>query len=108
MESSFSFVDMWHKMGFLAKGVVIILAIMSVYSITVMIERLVTFLRARGRSLDFVLSLGAMLKARTVAGALKLAKTEPQPPIARVGAAALDEYNEGLAALKTKGPADVG
>ena len=43
---SFSFIDMWHKMGLLAKGVVVILAIMSVYSITVMIERLVTFLRA--------------------------------------------------------------
>jgi biopolymer transport protein ExbB len=103
MDTSFSFVDMWHKMGFLAKGVVIILAVMSVYSITVMIERLITFVRARARSLEFVVALGGVLKKRDVAGAIQLARNAPQPPIAKVVAAALDEYVEGKAALDAGG-----
>ena len=105
---SFSFVDMWHNMGMPAKSVVIFLAIMSVYSIGVMVERLVTFTKARGRSLSFVVQLGTMLKRRDVVAASRLAHAEPQPPIARVVAAALDEYTEGMEALRAMGPNDVG
>jgi len=105
---SFSFVDMWHSMGWPARSVVIVLAIMSVYSLGVMAERLKTFLQARRRSLSFVLGLQERLRARKVKEALTLAKNQPQPPIARVVAAALEEYEEGMEALKTHGPDDVG
>jgi biopolymer transport protein ExbB len=96
----FSFIEMWHKMLFPARAVVVVLGVMSVYSLAVMGERLVTFMRARTRSLRFVLDLGRLLKARDVPGAIARAKAEPQPPIARVVAAALDEYTESLAALR--------
>ena len=105
---TFSFVEMWKNMGPPAKGVVIILAIMSVYSLAVMGERLVTFMRARSRSLRFVVSLGRLLKSRDVKGANALAHQQPQPPIARVVASALDEYAEGVEALRSVGPDDVG
>ena len=105
---SFSFVEMWNNMGLAARAVVVLLAIMSIYSLGVMGERLATFLRARERSLKFVVDLGQRLKKRDVAGALKLAQTAPQPPIARVVAAALSEYTEGMEALASHGPADVG
>ena len=105
---SFSFVDMWHSMQWPARSVVIVLAIMSVYSLGVMAERLKTFIAARRRSLAFVLGLQERLRARKVKEALSLAKAAPQPPIARVVAAALDEYEEGITALKSHGPDDVG
>ena len=108
MESSFSIVEMWTKMGWLAKGVAVALVIMSIWSITVMVERLLTFRRARQRSMQFVIALAKHLKGRDVKAALALAHQAPQPPIARVVAAALDEYTEGLEALSTHGPEELG
>jgi len=103
-----SFVDMWHAMGGLAKTVVFILAIMSMYSLYITGDRLVTFVRARGRSITFIRGLAGLLKQRNVNGALQLASDAPQPPIARVVAAGLNEYVEGTTALKNVGPDDVG
>src|SRR5262245_35936343 len=100
---SFSFIEMWTKMGPPARAVVIILAIMSIYSLGVMGERLYTFLTARARSLRFVVDLGDLLKKRDLAGALARARQTPQPPIARVVAAALAEYAEYAAALHAGG-----
>ena len=105
---SFSFVDMWHSMGWPARMVVVVLAVMSVYSLGVMGERLRTFLRAKKLSLAFVLGLQDHLRARKTKEAQKLARQKPQPPIARVVASALDEYVEALDALEKGGPDDIG
>ena len=105
---SFSFVEMWHSMGWPARAVVIILAIMSIYSLAIMADRLKTFVSARRRSLGFVLGLQDRLRARKVKESLALAKEVPQPPIARVVAAALEEYQEGLEAMRSKGPDEIG
>ncbi|MFO0723986.1 MAG: MotA/TolQ/ExbB proton channel family protein [Myxococcota bacterium] len=105
---SFSFVEMWKTMGVLARAVVVILAIMSMYSLYVSGDRLMTFVRARGASITFVGGLASSLKAQNVKQALELAEAKPQPPIARVVQAGLREYVDGLEALRTSGPADVG
>jgi biopolymer transport protein ExbB len=42
--------ELWHAMGLIAKGVVIILALLSAYSISVMIERWLTYRQARKQS----------------------------------------------------------
>ena len=105
---TFSFVEMWENMGLLARAVVLMLAIMSIYSFGVMVERVVTFARARSRSLRFVLELGALLKKRDIKAALTLAKAQPQPPIARVVAAALDEFEEGMEAQRNHGTDELG
>lgn len=105
---SFSLTEMWEAMGFVARAVVFILAFMSIYSLYVTAERFVTFLKARKNSIRYVMSLDEMLRKQNVAGALQLSKSAPQPPIARVVAAALDEYTKGMEALKRHGPNDVG
>jgi biopolymer transport protein ExbB len=105
---SFSFVEMWEAMGLLARMVVFVLGFMSIYSLYVTVDRLLTFSRARRRSLEFVGGLARALKAQDVGGALALAGAAPQPPIARVVAAALDEYTRGLEALRNPGPRDLG
>lgn len=105
---SMSFVEMWGAMGGLARSVVFVLAIMSMYSLYVSGDRLVTFVRARGRSINFVRGLASALKQRNVNDALQLAQATPQPPIARVVAAGLNEYVQGVQALHNHGPHDVG
>lgn len=105
---SLSFVEMWGAMGGLARAVVFVLAIMSMYSLYVSGDRLVTFVRARGRSINFVRGLASALKQHNVGEALSLAQSTPQPPIARVVAAGLNEYVQGVQALRAQGPMDVG
>lgn len=105
---SMNFTEIWASMGLVARAVVFVLAIMSVYMVYVTGDRLLTFVRARGRSLEFVRGLAGALKQRNVSAALQLAEAAPQPPIARVVAAGLNEYVQGVEALKTHGPMDVG
>jgi biopolymer transport protein ExbB/TolQ len=96
---SFSVVEMWGNMGGLARAVVIILAIMSLYSLGVMFERFTTFVRAKSRSARVVQGLSQLLSAHDMKGARELAAKKPQPPIARIVGAALDEYASGLEVL---------
>lgn len=105
---SFNPVDMWHHMGILDKGVVVLLLGMSVYSLWVMIDRFAVFTKAKRYSLAFVLGLRERLSKRDINGALNLSKAEPQSPIARVIQEALSEYREGLEAMKHTGPDEVG
>jgi biopolymer transport protein ExbB/biopolymer transport protein TolQ len=64
---SFDIKGMLHNMGWLALGVVILLAIMSAWSIGVMIDRFLYFSSARRQSREF---------APTVAGCLREGKIE--------------------------------
>lgn len=106
--NNLDYAEIWHGMGIPARAVVFALIAMSLYSLYVIVERLITLVRARSRSLVFVRGLAAALKQHDVKAALQLAETAPQPPIAKVVAAGLNEYVEGLAALRSHGPADVG
>jgi biopolymer transport protein ExbB len=104
----FNLMEMWHSMLPLAKTVVIILALMSVYSLWVMIDRFNAFMKAKRQSLAFILALREQLKSRDLEGALKLSQKKPQSPIARVVAEALSEYRDGVYALTHSGPEDLG
>lgn len=52
MQETFSLVGMWEAMGWVARGVVIVLAIMSVYSLGLAIERALRFHKARKESVS--------------------------------------------------------
>ncbi len=104
----FNLMEMWHSMLPLAKTVVIILAIMSVYSLWVMIDRFNTFMKAKRQSLAFILALREQLKSRDLEGALTLSQKKPQSPIARVVAEALAEYRDGIYALTHTGSDELG
>jgi biopolymer transport protein ExbB/biopolymer transport protein TolQ len=66
-EVGFDVVSMWKQMGWLARAVVIILGVMSAWSIGVMIDRALSFSSARKQSREF---------APAVAGCLKEGKVE--------------------------------
>jgi biopolymer transport protein ExbB/TolQ len=95
-------------MGWLDKGVVSLLVLMSIYSLWVMIDRFVVFSRAKRYSLAFVLALRDRMAKRDLNGALNLSKAEPQSPIAKVIHEALTEYRDGLDAIAKTGPDEVG
>src|ERR1051326_3246047 len=61
MENSFSLIAMWHSMNWVAKGVVIVLALMSIWSLTIAIERLWRFQKAKRESLAVALGVTPLL-----------------------------------------------
>src|SRR5262249_32514086 len=101
-------VNMVKEMGWPARTVGIILILMAIYFLAIALERFFTFAKARRLSLEFVLGLRDRLRGRDVKAASTLAKSPPQSPIARVVAGAMDEYQEGVHALSSSGPEDVG
>ncbi len=104
----FNLIEMWRSMLPLAKMVVIILAVMSVYSLFVMIDRFNTFMKNKRNSMAFVLALRKLLNARDLEGALRQSQKKPQSAIARVVEQALSEYRDGIYALTHAGPDELG
>jgi biopolymer transport protein ExbB/TolQ len=91
-------------------GVVVagVLAIMSVYSLGVVAERLFSYARANGASRKFAEALPALLKDGRFQEAIDLAKAQKRGHLPRVLGMALTEYKNGLEALNNKGPKDIG
>jgi biopolymer transport protein ExbB/TolQ len=86
---------MWQifmKMSAIAEGVVIVLVLLSIYSITVMIERLITFGKAKKQSLIFARQVTAFLKQDNIGGAIAEAKKYKDSHLARVVSAGLYEF----------------
>jgi biopolymer transport protein ExbB/biopolymer transport protein TolQ len=65
---------MWGSMGVPAKGVVILLAIMSAWSIGVMIDRYLAFSSARKQSREFAPAVAGCLKEGKIEEAISVAE----------------------------------
>ena len=94
MEASFSLMGMWGSMNWLARGVVIILALMSVWSLSLAIERLIRFTRAKKESLKVALGVTPLLKQHKLEEAINFAKDKKfrHSHLARVLSAGLTEF----------------
>jgi biopolymer transport protein ExbB/TolQ len=94
----FSLLGLWHQMGAVAKGVVIILLIMSMMAIGVGIERLVAFRKGRRRSIEYVAALQPLISTR---GRLHeaLGLQFGDAPLARIIGTGLNEFKLGLERL---------
>lgn len=94
MEASFSLIGMWQSMNWLARSVVIILAIMSVWSLTIAIERLYRFSRAKKESLLVARGVTPLLAQHKLMEAINFAKDKKyrHSHLARVLAAGLTEF----------------
>lgn len=104
----FSLMHMWESMGFAVKLNTIFMIILSVWSIYVIVERLITYHKASKESYQYVLSLRNFLASHDNASALALAKQLTYSPVARSMDAALATYEKSLHALATHGPKEVG
>ena len=88
----FSLPDMWHQMGDLAKGVVFVLFIMSIWSLAVMIDRWLYFSAARKQSREFAPKVAGALREGKLDEAVKVADRNKKSHLAEVVTAGLQEF----------------
>jgi biopolymer transport protein ExbB/TolQ len=105
---SFDLVNMIRSIEGFGIVVFVLLGLMSIYSLGVMAERLVTYARAGKASRQFAETLRDMLPAGKLAEAFELSKTLSRGHLPKVLGLAIDEYRRGVEALRHKGPNDVG
>ncbi len=88
----FSPLDLWHNMGNLARGVVIILFVMSIWSLAVIIDRWLYFSAARKQSREFAPRVAGALKEGKLDEAIKVADRNKKSHLAEVVTAGLQEF----------------
>jgi biopolymer transport protein ExbB/biopolymer transport protein TolQ len=93
---SFNPVDLWNTMTPLAKGVAVLLILMSIYSLTVAIERWIYFAKAKKQSLAFAKLVTLHLKQDKLQEAIESSKKYKQSHLARVVSAGLYEFQHDL------------
>jgi biopolymer transport protein ExbB/biopolymer transport protein TolQ len=93
---SFDPVELWHTMTPLAKGDAVLLIIMSVYSLTVAIERWIFFSKAKKQSLAFAKLVTLHLKQDKLQEAIDSSKKYKQSHLARVVSAGLYEFQHDV------------
>jgi len=105
---SFDLLHMWGTMGYFAKGIAVILALMMVYALGMVAERMVTFARAGTASRQYAEQLRDLLPAGKFGEAAELAQKLKRGHLCKVLGLAIEEYDRGIHALRNKGPRDVG
>jgi biopolymer transport protein ExbB len=85
-------ISLWKQMGLLAKIVVIILFLMSGWSIGIMIDRIFTYSAAHSQSRSFASSVATALKDGKIDEAIRLADRNKKSHLAKVVVAGLQEF----------------
>jgi len=85
-------VSLWHQMGIMAKIVVVILFIMSAWSIGVMIDRWMAFNSARKQSRMFAPAVAGALREGKIEEAIRVAERHKKSHLAKVVTAGLQEF----------------
>ncbi len=94
MGNEFTMLAMWNTMTWLGKSVVIVLALMSIWSLSLAIERLIRFGKAKKQSLKVAVGVTPLLKNHKLDEAISFAKDKKfrHSHLARVLAAGLTEF----------------
>src|SRR3974390_3125092 len=85
-------VSLWKQMGWLARIVVVILIIMSAWSIGVMIDRAMAFSAARKQSRAFAPAVAGALREGKIEEAIKVGERNKKSHLAKVVTAGLQEF----------------
>ena len=84
--------SMWEQMGWMAKAVVIVLFLMSAWSIGVMIDRFMVYNAARKQSRAFAPAVAGALREGKLDEAIKIADRYKKSHLAKVVVAGLQEF----------------
>ena len=106
----FSLLHMWTQMGMVAKTVVVILLIMSIYSITVSVERFFRFRKGKSQSAGYIMAVQQALAARGgLQGLIGVGQRWGGSPVAKVIDGGLNEFVKGINELghRVQDPAEV-
>jgi biopolymer transport protein ExbB/biopolymer transport protein TolQ len=85
-------ISLWRQMGWLARGVVIVLFIQSAWSIGVMIDRWIAFSGARKQSRMFAPQVAGALREGKIEEAVRVAERYRKSHLAKVVTAGLQEF----------------
>ena len=102
-EVGFDLRSMWAQMGLMAKAVVVLLAVMSAWSIGVMIDRFLAFTQARKQSREFAPAVAGCLKEGKIEEAISVAEQNKRSHLAKVVEAGLQEYRSQGASTELSG-----
>jgi biopolymer transport protein ExbB/TolQ len=93
--TNFSLLGMWSTMNWVAKGVCVVLLAMSIWSLTIAVERLWRFQKAKHQSLDVAFKVTPLLKMHKLEDAIVLTSGAPykHSHLARVLRAGLTEFH---------------
>jgi biopolymer transport protein ExbB/biopolymer transport protein TolQ len=91
-EVGFDMVSMWNQMGFAARAVVIIMFLMSAWSIGVMIDRYMAFNSARKQSRQYAPAVAGALREGKLEEAVKVSERYKKSHLAKVVVAGLQEF----------------
>src|SRR3954452_15473145 len=99
-----SYKALWTSMSPMAQGVVILMFVMSVYSLWVMIERFITFQQAKNQSLKLLGALSNVLTRGDYQQAIDITKKYKQSHLAKVISAGLLEFEAARRDKRTADP----
>jgi biopolymer transport protein ExbB/TolQ len=92
MAIDFSVMGVWRQMTWVARVVIIIMLIMSMWSIAIMVERYLTFSAARSQSREFAPKVAASLRSQKIDEAIALSDKYKKSHLAMVVNAGLQEF----------------
>lgn len=95
-----SITQMFIEAGWIAKGVILILTFLSIYSFAVMIDKFRSYRAARNESLQFLPLFVKSLREGNFQGALDAARKYKKSHLAKVVSAGLIEYDNDRSELK--------
>jgi biopolymer transport protein ExbB len=86
-----SMIELWHSMGAFAKGIVFTMAIMSIYSLTVMVSKWWSLRKAQKETVKFAPEFSQFLEEDNLTEAINLAQSYKKSHVAVVLGGALGE-----------------
>ncbi|MCX5761828.1 MAG: flagellar motor protein MotA, partial [Gemmatimonadetes bacterium] len=86
-----SMLDLWHSMGYFAKGIVYTLMIMSVWSLSIMVQKWWYLRSAQNQTRKFAPEFSQFLEEDNLTEAIKLAESFKKSQVAVVLGGALEE-----------------
>src|ERR1700760_1252457 len=92
-----SLLGLWRQMGNFAKGIVVVLAIMSIYSLTIMVSKWWSLRKAQKETRKFAPEFSQFLEEDNLTEAIRLAESYKRSHVAIVLGGALGEIKPLIA-----------
>src|SRR3954454_2034154 len=104
---SLDLIHLWNSMGWFAKGVVFVMAIMSIWSLTVMITKFIQFQRTQRETRRFAPLFSRAIQEENLDQAISLAEKNKKSHVSRVLGGGPAEVKPLLPDRPTIPPADI-
>jgi biopolymer transport protein ExbB len=92
-----SLLELWNQMGWFAKGIVFVMVIMSVYSLTIMVQKWWGLRKAQAETIKFAPEFSQFLEEDNLTEAIRLAESYKKSHVAIVLGGALSEIKPLIA-----------